>query len=175
MIDEDWQEEAVSWLQRILPPVSAIIFVMFSYLPIYIKLFNNIRPDLGLVAIYFWMMYRPDLFDLKSVAVMGLIDGVMSSSMFGLGLFTYLVMYLLMSNLRKYFNGRSFIVIWYGFMAMSLAAMLLKWLIASIYYAHFLPISIVIFSYLIGAAIYPLLSMVFAFMQSCFLQDDDEL
>ena len=104
MIEEDWQDEAVSWGQRLLPPVLAIIFVMLSYLPIYINFFNNIRPDLGLAAIYFWMMYRPDLFDLKTVAVMGLVDGVMSSSMFGLGLFSYLFMYLLMLNLRKYFN-----------------------------------------------------------------------
>lgn len=175
MIEEDWQDEAVSWGQRLLPPVLAIIFVMLSYLPIYINFFNNIRPDLGLAAIYFWMMYRPDLFDLKTVAVMGLVDGVMSSSMFGLGLFSYLFMYLLMLNLRKYFNGRSFVVLWYGFIAMSLVTMLIKWLVASVYHACFLPMSTLIFSYLIGAAIYPVVSMFFACIQNLFLQDDDEL
>ena len=175
MIEDDWQDEAVSWFQRILPPLSAIIFVMLSYVPIYFSLLNNIRPDLGLIAIYFWMMYRPDLFDLKSVAAMGIVDGIMSSSIFGLGLFTYLVMYLLMTNLRKYFSGRSFIVIWYGFMAFSLAAVLAKWLIASIYHAHFLPVSPLLFSYLTGAAVYPLVSTIFAGLQKCFLQDDDEL
>ncbi|MBQ9235880.1 MAG: hypothetical protein IJ184_05390 [Alphaproteobacteria bacterium] len=175
MIEEDWQDNAVSLFQRLLPVGTAVILVLLAYGPVYIDLFNNIRPDLGMIAIYFWMLQRPDLFDLKSVTILGIIDGAVSASAFGLGLFSYLLMYVLMMHLRKYLNGRSFVVIWYGFMALSLGVMIVKWLAASIYHGEFLPILPAMFSYLIGAAIYPVTAMLLAALQNWFLQDDDEL
>lgn len=173
MIDDNWQDTALSLFQKIIPISMAVIVVLCGYLPIYMGIFNNIRPDMGLVAIYFWMLHRSDLFDLKSVVLLGLIDGSLTSSAFGLGLFAYLVMYLLMINLRKFLAGKSFVVIWYGYMALSLITIFLKWLVADIYYAQFLPIGPLIFSYLIGAAAYPVISMVFALIQNSFLQDDE--
>lgn len=173
MIEDNWQENAVSLFERLLPLVSAVLLMLISYVPIYFGLFNNIRADLGLVAIYFWMLNRSDLFDLKSVVFMGLLDGSLSSTAFGLSLFAYLLMYVLMINLRKFFSGRPFVVIWYGFMAMSLVVCLIKWLLATIYYGQFLPMTSLMFSYLQGAAVYPLVSMLLALLQNIFLQDDE--
>lgn len=173
MIDNDWQDDAVSFIQRILPLTTAILLVLSAYVPIYVSFINNIRPDMGMIAIYFWMLHRSDLFDLKSVVLLGLLDGAVSSTAFGLGLFAYLIIYVLMINLRKFLNGKPFVVNWYGFMAVSLIALLLKWLMATIYWGMFLPITTLMFSYLLGAAVYPLISTILGFIQNSFLQDDE--
>ncbi len=173
MIEDDWQDNATSLIERILPITLATVCLLLEYLPIYIGIFNNIRPDFGLIAIYFWLLNRSDLFDLKSVVFIGLLNGVLSSSIFGLGLFAYLLMYVLMINLRKFLSGRSFLVIWYGFMALSLIVMLIKWLAATIYYGQFLPLTPLMLSYLQGIALYPLISMLLIIVQNLLVQDDE--
>ena len=87
-------------------------------------------------------------------------------------MFAYLLMYVLVYNTQKFFYAKPFIVVWYGFMALSLAAIMVKWLVVSIFYSQFLPLSMVVFSFLISAALYPLLSVVLAFVQNRFIQDD---
>ncbi len=173
MIEDDWQDNATSLIERLLPLTLATICLLLEYVPIYIGIFNNIRPDFGLIAIYFWLLNRADLFDLKSVVFIGLLDGILSASAFGLGLFGYLLMYVLMVNLRKFLNGRSFLVIWYSFMALSLIILLVKWLVAAVYYGQFLPLTPLMFSYLQGVALYPLVSMLLIMTQNIFVQDDE--
>ena len=72
-----------------------------------------------------------------------------------------------------YFNSKPFAVIWYGFMAFSLSALLLKWLVVSFYYSKFLPMSVLIFEYLIAVALYPVVAMILAFVQNKFIGDDE--
>lgn len=171
-MNEDFNENVVPLFQKSLPLISSIVVLLLAYLPINMALFNNMRPDLGLVCIYFWVLHRPDLFNLASIVVLGLVDMVISSALPGASLLAYLTMYLLLYNTQKFFNAKPFVVIWYGFMALSLITMLIKWLVVSIYYADFLPLSVLIFTYLIGVAVYPLISIILAFVQNQFIQDE---
>lgn len=171
-MNEDFDENVVSLFQKILPLATAVFFLLLAYVPLNVAMFNNIRPDLGLVCIYFWMLHRPDLFGLVSIVILGLLDSAISSALPGASLFAYLTMYLLIYNTQKFFNAKPFVVIWYGFMALSLTTMLIKWLVVSIYFSRFLPLSMLMFSYLIGVALYPLVSMVLAFIQNRFIQDE---
>ncbi len=171
-MSEEFDEKVASLFQKLLPLLSTIVFLLLAYVPLNVVVFSNIRPDLGLVCIYFWMLHRPDLFSLASIVVLGLLDGAISSALSGASLLAYLVMYVLIFNTQKFFNAKSFVVVWYGFMAISLATLLVKWLVVSVYYSRFLPISMLMFSYLIGVALYPLISMILAFIQNRFIQDD---
>ena len=60
-MSEEFDENVVSLFQRTLPLLSAVFFLLLKYLPVNIIFFGNIRPDLGLVCIYFWVIHRPDL------------------------------------------------------------------------------------------------------------------
>lgn len=171
-MNEEFNESVVSVVQKLLPLISSIIILLIAYLPINMALFNNIRPDLGLACIYFWILHRPDLFNLTSIVILGVVDMLISSALPGASLFAYLTMYLLLYNVQKFFNAKPFVVIWYGFIALSLATLVVKWLVVSVYYSSFLPFSVLIFTYLIGVALYPLVSMVLAFVQNQFIQDE---
>ena len=124
------------------------------------------------MCIYFWMLHRPDLFGISTVVIMGIVSSVISSSVIGCSLIAYLVMYVLIYNTQKLFNAKSFDVVWYGFMMLCLVSMLVKWIVVSVYYNEFLPLSMLMFGYLIGIVLYPVVSIVLAFIQNRFIQDD---
>jgi len=123
-MSDDFDEKVVTLFQRLLPFMTSVVFMLLSYIPINVSIFNNIRPDLGLACIYFWMLHRPDLFGLSEIVFLGLINGAISSALSGAGVFAYLVMYVLVYNTQKFFNAKSFVVIWYGFIAVALGTLL---------------------------------------------------
>ena len=171
-MSEDFDEKVVTHFQRSLPIITSVAFLLLAYLPLNLGFFYNIRPDFGLMCIYFWMLHRPDLFGLWAIVIMGCVASIISSSVVGCIFIAYLVMYTLLYNTQKLFNAKSFVVVWYGFIALSLVSMLVKWIVVSIYYNEFLPISMLVFGYLIGVVLYPIVSLVLAFIQNKFIQDD---
>jgi rod shape-determining protein MreD len=135
-MSENFDENVASLFQKSLPLVTSLMVMLLSFTPVNLTLFSNIRPDLGLLCIYFWMLHRPDLFGVGSVVVMGGVYAFISSALPGASLFAYLLMYVLVYNTQKFFYAKPFIVVWYGFMALSLAAIMVKWLVVSIFYSH---------------------------------------
>ena len=171
-MSEDFDEKVVTHFQKSLPLITSIVFLFMAYLPLNFGFLYNVRPDFGLMCIYFWMLHRPDLIGITTIVLLGIVSMFVSSSVAGASMVAYLVMYVLLYNTQKLFNAKPFVVIWYGFMALCLFSLLVKWLVVSIYYNSFLPLSMLMLSYLIGVVLYPLVSIVLAFIQNRFIQDD---
>ena len=172
-MSDELSENIVNYLQRLLPLFSSLLLLFFSYVPLDFLLFNNIRPAVAIVCVYFWMIHRPDLFNLVSVYLLGVVDDVISNVPFGTNILTLLILYLLISNLSRFLNGKPFIITWYGFAIISLVVFLIKWLVLSVYYGQFLPLSIVSFSFLVTAAAYPFISLILAFVQNNLIADEE--
>lgn len=172
-MSEDLDENITSLFQRILPFLSSLVLLLLSYVPLDFSLLNNIRPSVGIVCVYFWMLHRPDLFNLWSVYFLGMIDDIISASPFGSNIMAMLLMYILLNNTSRFFNAKPFIVTWYGFAALALVTMLSRWLVVSVYYGQFLPLTIMMFSYLVTVASYPLLSLLLAYIQNHLIQDEE--
>ena len=75
--------------------------------------------------------------------------------------------------LSRFLSGKPFIITWYGFAIIALVVLFTKWLVLSIYYAKFLPLSIVGFSFMVTAAAYPFISLVLAFVQNNLIADEE--
>ena len=172
-MSDELSENIMTYLQRLLPLLSSLLLLFLSYVPMDFLLFNNIRPAVTLVCAYFWMIHRPDIFNLLSVYFLGLVDDIISNVPFGTNIFTLLVLYLLISNLSRFLSGKPFIITWYGFAIISLVVFFTKWLILSVYYAQFLPFSIVSFSFMFTVAAYPFISLILAFVQNSLIADEE--
>ena len=172
-MSDELSENIMTYLQRLLPLLSSLLLLFLSYVPMDFLLFNNIRPAVTLVCAYFWMIHRPDIFNLFSVYLLGLMDDVVSNVPFGSNIFSLLLLYLLLTNLQRFVSGKSFAVMWYGFMLLSLVVFLAKWFVLSVYYSQFLPFVTVCFSYLVTIAFYPFLSLFLAWLQNSFMADED--
>lgn len=159
-------------MQRLLPLLTSILLVMLSFVPLDFAAANNMRPAAGLICVFFWMIHRPDVFNLVSVYILGLVIDVISSAPFGSNIFAMLVMYLLVSNMAAFWNGKPFVVTWYGFALLAMITMLSRWLLVSVYYSQFLPLSLLMFNLLFTIAFYPVLSLVNAFVQNTLMRDE---
>lgn len=158
---------------RLLPFLSSVILVLFSYVPIDFMALNSIRPAIGIICVYFWLLHRPDLFNMGAVFCLGAVDDIISSSPLGSNIFEMLLMFVLVNHTSRFLNAKPFVVLWYGFALLSLVTVLSRWLLVSVYYSRFLPLSMLSFSYLATIAFYPLVVLVLAFVQNKMLQDDD--
>ena len=173
MAFDDSGENFKAYLQKMLPFVSSVVFLFCSYLPFDLLPIKTIHPELIFVCIYFWMIHRPDLFGLLSVFFLGLIDDLISNVPMGTNVFAVLILFAFLSNLLRFFNGKSFVITWYGFMFVAFVAFFSKWFILSVYYSQFLPLGMVCFSFLYSVAIYPFLSLVLAFVQNKMIADEE--
>lgn len=171
-MSDDLDENINSLFQRMLPLLSSVLLVMLSYLPLDILFLNAIRPGIGLICVYFWLVHRPDLFNLWSVFCLGLIDDIISSAPVGSNVFAMLMLYVFVNAASKFLTAKPFVVLWYGFVALSAATMLTRWLVVSVYYSQFLPLSGLLFSYVMTVFYYPLLSLLLASIQNKLIQDD---
>ena len=119
-MNEEWRENLASYFQRMLPLLCSLLMLFFSYVPLDLPISNHVRPSVGMICAYFWLLHRPDVFNLFSVYVLGLVEDVISSAPVGSNIFAMLVMYLLVTNLSRFFNAKPFVIIWYGFVLFSL-------------------------------------------------------
>lgn len=170
---KEFEENITSIFQHMLPFLVSAILLLFSYVPFDFMFLNSIRPAMGMICVYFWLQHRPDLFNLWSVFFLGVLDDVVTSSPLGSNIFELLLMYVLVNNTSRFLNAKPFIVLWYGFALLALVTMLSRWLIVSVYYSQFLPLSMLFFSYMVTIAVYPLISLLLAFVQNNFIQDDE--
>lgn len=171
-MNDDWDETLRYYLQKLLPLVSSIVLVLFSYMPFKFLVPENIRPEISLICVYYWLLHRSDVFNLFSVFLVGFVDDVVTAAPWGSNIFQLLVLYVLVNNLLKFFNGKSFEVMWAGFVPAALISMLVRWLVVSIYYGQFLPLSLVMFSFLVTVALYPLITLINVFVQNKLMTDE---
>ena len=172
-MSDNLDENIASLFQRMLPLLSSMFFLFLSYLPLDLSYLNNIRPVALLICVYYWLLHRPDLFNLLSVYFLGLLADIVSSAPFGSNVFALLLLYVLVINTSRFFNAKPFVVTWYGFALLSFVTMISRWLIVSIYYSQFLPLTMVLFSVLATIAAYPLVSLALAYVQNSLMQGEE--
>ena len=170
-MSEDLDENISSLFQRWLPFGVSVLFVIIFYMPLGFLSLNGIRPMVGIACVYFWLQHRPDVFNLWSVFGVGVVADILSSSPMGANILEMLLMYSFVNVTSRFFNAKPFVVLWYGFMLLTLAVLFINWLLLSVYYSQFLPLSMLLFAYLITIAIYPLLSLLLAFVQNKLMKE----
>ncbi len=171
-MNDAWDESLKAYFLRTLPLLCSIILVMMSYMPFNILLPTSIHPAMGVICVYYWMLHRPDVFNLFSVFCLGLVEDLITAAPLGANLFQLLVLYVLISNLLKYFNGKPFEVMWGGFLPAAFLSMFARWFVVSVYYGQFLPLGMLGFSVLITVAAYPIISLVNVLVQNKFMADE---
>ncbi len=155
------------------PLIITVALLLSSYIPSSIIIPQNIRPLLALASTFFWLTHRPDLFGLLAVSIISIIADTITSSPFGSNLLMFFALYTLVNRFEKFFYNKTFLTYWYGFILISFAAIFLKWLILSIYYAQMLPLTPVFFTYLTTIFTYPLVSIFNAIIQTYMRQADE--
>lgn len=113
----------------VAPFVISALFVMIAALPVQLPGYGQIAINVGLIAVFYWAIYRPDLMPVIAAFCLGLWQDILVGSPVGLyALILMLANWAIVSQ-RTFFQGKSFGVIWFCFALVTLAASLLSWVI----------------------------------------------
>lgn len=146
----------------IMPALFAVLLVILSVTPMQIPGYAVIAPSFLLMSVYYWAIYRPDVMPFILVFLLGLFQDILSGGPPGLNAWILLVAFGLVVSQRRFFIGKSFPVIWWGFMLLAAGAGSLTWVLTAILSDTVVAPQPGIFAFLMSIAVYPILTLAFA-------------
>jgi rod shape-determining protein MreD len=154
------------------PFALTFMLLVINAIPFHIPSFAQVTPLLPLVSIYFWAVYRPDLMPAASVFLIGILHDFVSGLPVGVSAFIFLVVLGATLAQRSFFSGKSFVIVWFGFMMVAGGALALEWFLLSIFAGDLVQARSAIYQFGLTAAIFPFLAWLFTRWQQTFLQVD---
>lgn len=160
-------------LARDLTPFTlTFILVVISAIPFHIPGFAQVAPLFPMIGIYFWAVYRPDLMPTYAVFLIGVLHDFLTGLPVGISALVFLVVLGVAIAQRTFFFGKSFIIVWLGFILVAAGAIFLEWILMSMFTGTIVEARSAIYQFGLTAAMFPVLSWLFTRWQQAFLQAD---
>jgi len=158
------------WARNISPVGLSVVLILLSVIPTHIPGYGSIVPQLALMGIFHWTVFRPDLLPVFAVFVIGILQDSLSGAPMGLNTIVYLTVFGVVLGQRRFFLGKTFWVEWLGFSIIAAGAALQAWLLLSAYHVHVLIPGPVFFQYLMTIGFYPILAWIMGRWQRSILR-----
>ncbi len=152
------------------PFALTVLLIVFGMVPLGIPNFAPFMPALGVIAVFFWLVYRPDLMPAWAVFLVGLIQDLLGGGALGVGVFVLLVVYAALVGQRRYLAQASFFLVWLAFLPVAAGAFVLTWLFNSLIADAMLAVGPAAYQYLSTVAFYPVIAWLFVQAQRAFLR-----
>jgi rod shape-determining protein MreD len=146
--------------RNLLPLSVTLCLVLLSVVPVPIPGYALVVPLFSLCAVYYWSVNRPQSLPPVAIFALGLIQDSLSGTPFGLHAVMMLLTYGMVVSQRRFFIGKSFGVIWWGFMLVALISIAVAWLLASAASWHIVRPGPAGFQYLLTLALYPVAALI---------------
>ncbi len=143
-------------VRNLVPLLTAFFLVLAGGMVWPLPFIGEITPSFGLVAIYYWAIYRPDLFRPLAVFALGIVNDSLHLFPLGLSAFIFVGIYQLSFMQRRFFVGQIFYMLWAGFVLAALLSMSFEWIFLSVMNGKLVTFSPVLMQFLLTAAIFPL-------------------
>ncbi len=137
------------------PFIVAAILAMVITVPLQLPHVGAITPWLPLAAVFYWAVYRPDLFGYGAAFCLGLVSDIVTGGPLGLGALVLVAAQAVSMTQRRFFLHKPFHVLWWGFALIAPLAMLLRWLLALIYTGTLLDLAPVLLQAIVTVAVFP--------------------
>ena len=174
-MEESFSEILILSAKKLIPLFVTLFWVLVLCVPTHLPLSHFFRPDLAMACLYFWVLYRSDLFSIFCVLILGVVSDSLSGTPFGLNLLVFIFAYMLTLTYGSYVNTKPFFISWIGFALVFLLVLFLKWLLLSIYYKTFLFVEYIVLTYVTTILIYPLMTRINIFVQNKYLRFEGEI
>lgn len=145
-------------LRRLLPLVTALAAILLDLLPLPSPGPWGLASFLTLGVVYFWSLYRPDLFTYGAAFVVGLLYDAVAGLPLGLSALALLLARHAMVAHQRFFLAKSFAVVWFCFALLALAVEGLRFLVACLWWGRLFSLSPLLFEIGLTVALYPVLS-----------------
>lgn len=142
---------------NLTPFVVSLALIMLSVILIHVPAIGSVAPNLGLIAVFYWTVYRPDLMPAIAVLPIGLWQDLLNGSPIGLNGLTLLIVYGVIVFQRVFFRGKSFLVIWWAFGLTAAFAALVFWLAVIAWHLRYVDPTPLMFQVVLTLTVFPFL------------------
>lgn len=146
--------------RRFLPLATALLFVLLSSIAWPLPYFGALAPSLGLIAVYYWSVHRPDLFTPLGAFSLGLLYDIIHFLPLGLYAFVFVAVHALALSQRRFFVGHAFFMMWTGFALIMAVVIVGGWGALSALYGHWLAFLPVFLQGVMTIVVFPLFAWV---------------
>ena len=147
---------------NLVPLLLILGLVVISVVPVRLPHYVDVAPMLTVIGVGYWSIVRPDLMRPSFAFGCGVFADLLSGTLLGVNAFVLLCVHAMLASQRRFFLGKSFLVWWWAFALVALAAVSLKWLLFAAAVDAIIPLDRVLFSYVITVLIYPLWGRLFS-------------
>lgn len=147
--------------RKLTPFLLSLVLVILNLVPLHLPGYAAISPNFALMAIYYWALHRPSLLPSGAVFIIGLLQDFMSGGPIGQNAAILVVVYIIAVSQARFFYGKSFFVVWWGFMVVSLCVATMEWVIASLLEASMLAPEPAFYECAMNVAAYPIFGWLF--------------
>jgi rod shape-determining protein MreD len=139
----------------LVPLLCTLAIVVVSAVPTRLPMLSLIAPALSLIAVYYWTIYRPDLLNTFYILLLGALQDMLTGAPIGITSFVLLLTYLVVVSQRRFFHGKSFGVVWWGFMLVAFGGTVVTWIIHVLLAGQFIDPLGASFGLLLTIMLYP--------------------
>ncbi|MGE0746651.1 MAG: rod shape-determining protein MreD [Rhodospirillales bacterium] len=140
------------------PMVLCIVLVVASALPMNLPGYGRVAPNLALIAVFYWAIFRPDLVPLSGAFAVGLFQDILSGTALGLQALVLVIVHQAVASQQRFFAGKSFLVVWWAFAMTALGAAAVVWIATMLLNLTLISPTPVLFQFLLTVAFCPFLA-----------------
>lgn len=120
--------------RQLVPFTLTFLLVMLAAVPLRVPHLQPIAPALSLIAVFYWILYRPDLMPTAAAFLLGLTQDTLSGAPLGVHAAIFVLVHLAVTTQRRFFLGKSFAVLWLGFALVAMGALFLSWVLLALFH-----------------------------------------
>lgn len=155
--------------KALIPALLTAFLVVFVVVPLRAPEVAPLVPALGVVAVYYWSVFRPDLMPAWLIFLLGLFQDLLTAAPLGTGLLALVAIYFLVASQRRIFVNASFLLLWVVFALFAALALTLAWLAGSLLVGSWGDARLLLLQYALTVGIYPCLAWLFGRTQQLLL------
>lgn len=138
-----------------------VIFLVFLVcVPWGISNLAFVTPQIALIAVFYFSVYKEEYFGLLSAFFCGLVADVVLVMPLGSNALAYALLFFLSDRLRRFIAGKPFYITWIEFSILTLLVLLFQWLFVSLIYKQFISLTPIMISLALLVPCYPLVARV---------------
>ena len=154
-----WLRQLDARLCLLLPFALALCAVLIDVLPLLGLGPWGLTPFSTLCMVYFWSLYRPELFGAPAAFATGIAYDALAGLPLGLTALILVLARQLVVAQRRFFVARTFLVVLSCFLLLAPAVEIARWLLACFWWGRLFPIQPLALSLFLTVALYPVISL----------------
>lgn len=149
--------QKLDYLSRmILPALTTVILLLLTMLPMGMSGIAYFLPDICLISIYYWSIFRPSTMPFWFLFLLGILRDALFGSLLGLSSLVFIFFRVIVLMQQRYLFKETFTAMWFSFAGATALGLLLLWMLASAYSGTLLSLEAAFMQWVFTCGAYPL-------------------